>query len=52
MILCLSLKIVSDMCELCQGKARIDVPGTLHHIIVRGIDRKSIFKDDADKGHL
>jgi REP-associated tyrosine transposase len=30
-------------------RSRIDTPGALHHIIVRGIDRKSIFKDDADK---
>jgi len=30
-------------------RSRIDAPGALHHIIVRGIDRKSIFKDDADK---
>jgi len=30
-------------------KARIDAPGALHHIIVRGIDRRSIFIDDADR---
>ena len=30
-------------------RSRIDAPGALHHIIVRGIDRKNIFKDDADK---
>jgi len=30
-------------------KSRIDAPGTLHHIIVRGIDRKKIFKDDKDR---
>ncbi|MCF8070724.1 MAG: transposase [Desulfobacterales bacterium] len=30
-------------------KARIDAPGALHHIIIRGIERKAIFKDDADK---
>jgi len=29
-------------------KARIDVPGALHHIIVRGIDRCAIFVDDHD----
>ena len=33
-------------------KSRIDAPGALHHIIVRGIDRKSIFKDDADKDNF
>jgi len=40
-------------------KARIDAPGALHHIIIRGIERKAIFKDTADRenfferfGHL
>ena len=31
----------------CQ--ARIDAPGALHHIIVRGIERKKIFRDDKDR---
>ena len=30
-------------------KARIDAPGALHHIIIRGIERKAIFKDSADR---
>jgi putative transposase len=30
-------------------KARLDAPGALHHIIVRGIDRRKIFFDDADR---
>jgi putative transposase len=29
-------------------KARIDAPGALHHIILRGIDRTAIFRDDTD----
>lgn len=29
--------------------ARLDVPGTLHHIIARGIEQKKIFKEDDDK---
>jgi REP element-mobilizing transposase RayT len=29
-------------------KSRIDAPGALHHIIVRGIDRQSIFMDSQD----
>ena len=29
-------------------KARIDAPGALHHIIVRGIERKPIFRDNRD----
>ena len=30
-------------------QARIDAPGALHHIIVRGIERRKIFKDDGDR---
>lgn len=30
-------------------KARIDAPSALHHIIIRGIERKSIFKDRRDR---
>ena len=33
-------------------KARIDAPGALHHIIIRGIERKAIFKDTADRENL
>jgi REP element-mobilizing transposase RayT len=29
--------------------ARIDAPGALHHIIVRGIERRKIFNDDIDR---
>lgn len=30
-------------------KARIDATGALHHIIVRGIEGRKIFRDDADR---
>jgi len=30
-------------------KARIDAPGALHHIIVRGIEKREIFKDNSDR---
>lgn len=30
-------------------KARIDAPGALHHIIVRGIEKRNIFKDNSDR---
>ncbi len=33
-------------------KARIDAPGALHHIICRGIERRKIFTDDADKNYF
>ena len=29
-------------------KARIDAPGALHHIVIRGIERKAIFNDSQD----
>src|SRR4030042_1544158 len=28
---------------------RLDAPGVLHHVMVRGIDRAAIFKGDADR---
>jgi REP element-mobilizing transposase RayT len=30
-------------------KARIDAPGAVQHIIIRGIERKNIFRNDADR---
>ena len=30
-------------------KARIDAPGALHHIIIRGIEKRKIFEDDNDR---
>ena len=30
-------------------QARIDAPGALHHIIIRGINRRAIFTDDRDR---
>ena len=29
--------------------ARLDTPGLLHHIIIRGIERRRIFNDDKDR---
>ena len=29
--------------------ARLDAPGVLHHVIIRGIERRNIFKDDQDR---
>jgi len=28
---------------------RLDAPGVLHHVIARGIERRRIFRDDADR---
>jgi putative transposase len=33
-------------------KARLDAPGALHHIIVRGIERRKIFRDDEDRNNF
>ncbi|CAB1059870.1 hypothetical protein D1BOALGB6SA_4635 [Olavius sp. associated proteobacterium Delta 1] len=33
-------------------KARIDAPGALHHIIIRGIKRQRIFSDDQDRDNF
>lgn len=30
-------------------QSRIDAPGALHHVIIRGIEGKAIFKDDTDR---
>ena len=30
-------------------KARLDAPGTLHHVIVRGIEKRHIVKDVTDR---
>ena len=32
--------------------ARLDAPGVLHHIIIRGIERRKIFRDDKDKDNF
>ena len=29
--------------------ARLDAPGTLHHVIIRGLERGAIVKDDGDR---
>jgi hypothetical protein len=33
-------------------KSRIDAPGALHHIMVRGIERRKIVKDNKDKDNF
>jgi REP element-mobilizing transposase RayT len=33
-------------------QARLDAPGSLHHVIIRGIERKKIFFVDTDKDDL
>ena len=33
-------------------KSRIDISGALHHLIVRGIERKRSFRDDEDQDNF
>ena len=33
-------------------QARLDVPGALHPIMVRGLDKTNIFRDDEDKARF
>ena len=30
-------------------QARLDAPGTVHHVIIRGIEKRSIVDDDEDR---
>ena len=30
-------------------QTRIDAPGTLRHIVIRGIEQRGIFEDDKDR---
>ena len=32
--------------------ARLDAPGVLHHVIIRGIERRKIFRDNKDKDNF
>jgi N12 class adenine-specific DNA methylase len=33
-------------------QARLDVPGALYHIMLRGTDKSSIFRDDEDRSQF
>ena len=30
-------------------QARLDAPDTLHHVMVRGLERRRLFRDDTDR---
>lgn len=34
------------LCQIISGQSRTDAQRELHHIIVRGVERKKIFEDD------
>lgn len=33
-------------------QARLDAPGTLHHVIVRGVEKRGIVDDRKESGRL
>ena len=33
-------------------QARLDSPGTLHHVIVRGIEKQPIVEDESDRSNF
>ncbi len=33
-------------------QARLDAPGTLHHVMIRGTERQRIFREDKDRQHF
>jgi REP element-mobilizing transposase RayT len=33
-------------------QARLDAPGTLHHVMIRGIEGTPIFRDDQDRANF
>ena len=40
------------MLTVMPRQSRIDAPGALHHLIIRGIERKTIVKDDIDRNRF
>ncbi len=47
------IQLTSVVGESTQGAmprlGRLDAPGVLHHIMIRGIERRNIFQDDTDR---
>lgn len=43
------LRTGSDGRIVMPRQARLDAPGMLHHVIIRGIEKRRIFDDDGDK---
>jgi len=33
-------------------RTRIDAAGTLHHVMVRGIEKSDVFRSDTDSNHF
>jgi len=33
-------------------RARLDAPGVIHHVMIRGIERRLIFRDNKDRDDM
>ena len=42
-------RVVVSYKELMPRQPRLDLPGLLHHVIARGIERREIFRDEPDR---
>ena len=38
--------------DIMPRNARLDAPGVLHHVMIRGIERRRIFRDEEDRNNL
>jgi putative transposase len=42
----------TDKIFIMPRSARLDAPGILHHVIIRGIERRKIFRDSGDRNNF
>jgi putative transposase len=41
--------VALDYAAAMPRHARLDAPGVLHHVMVRGLERRALFRDDVDR---
>ena len=41
--------MIQKLERIMPRQARLDIPGTMHHVIVRGIERREIVDDRKDR---
>jgi hypothetical protein len=46
------LSYIAGILRAMPRQARLDAPDTLHHVMVRGLERRAIFRDDTDRTDL
>ena len=45
----LPFSLSANLLHTMPRQARLDAPGTLHHVMMRGLERRVIFADDVDR---